>query len=400
MDFDLSQNQRPRPDVESLVSLIERPQPPVPSRSPQYAFAVTPSPAVPTQSSQEVPIGKQVSPYISEWVCLWGSDEYGSSWSRGKLGPCNQSFSDLETLRQHFTTFHIPFHRERRYWRCIDCGLDMSSPDPDRPCPQCSQPFTWHEWCWAKLNIPSPSGPPSLSLGPVPSQDGPSSSHSSWNRSAEFPSASGGHNNSWTAPFGGYWYSNGSGSGYHYTAAHAASPTGSKRPTACCGKPTLATCHSGSSLIDMLHPASYSDKTAGKTALLRHACPAAVVLAVFLIALVNSWLFTGRGRHAGVEYIMSSMASSMFPSGQIKIPDLSIAFIIAGVVVSWLVRHVKSRWKEQSGGRVCLGCCVVVGSGRCADLSVEQFERGCVRGVVGSSHFGEDGSGPVGIAAA
>lgn len=360
-DFDLSQNQPLRPDLESVLSAVGGPQPPVPSHSSRYPLAPSPpylqeQPLVaPAQHSHEVPVGKQVRPYAQQWVCLWASTEYGSSLSRGELGPCNRNFDNLENLKQHFATCHVPFRKERHSWRCFNCQLELSSPT-STPCLQCCQPFTWHEWCWARLSVQS--SPPSLSHGPVASHDGSPSSPSPWDSSARFHSPAGGHNNSWTSPFGGYGHSNGPGPGYSYSAAHAASSPASKQSTSCCEKTTAAPCHPGSSLIaDMWPPRLYSNKHAGKTALLRHACPAAVVFAVFLIAVVNSWLFTGRGRGRvadGVDHVVLSIVSSIFLSGQIKVLDLAIVFIAAGVFASWLVRHVKSRWKQKSEGRVRL----------------------------------------------
>jgi hypothetical protein len=108
--------------------------------------------------------------------------------------------------------------------------------------------------------------------------------------------------------------------------------------------------------------------------LFRHACPALVVLAVFLVTLVDSWLFTDGGRGSGgVDDVVLSIVSSIFPDGQIKILDLSVSFIVVGVGVPWLVRHVKARRRQQRQqveSQVGLSfsfCFGVVGCDECGD---------------------------------
>ncbi|KAK4039577.1 hypothetical protein C8A01DRAFT_16467 [Parachaetomium inaequale] len=360
-----TQTQQPRasPRLLSFLSAYDGSQPPASNPSTQYP------PASMLQSARDVLIGKQVAPRSRDWVCLGESNASGSSLSSGGLGTCGQEFPDLDTLRHHFAAYHIQFYGQQYNWRCNKCQHQVSHPSYSGFCPSCGEPdaSAWEMWYWGKVN--TPPGPASLP-GLITSQDDSPSGPSSWTSySAHYPSQSGGYNNSYM-PSGGYnnsyMSSGGNGYGYGggqtYMAAHVATPTDSKHPTptdskhptACCEKPALAA-YRKPHIADAWFLKFYS-KSGGKASLLRHVCPAAVVLAFFTIACIDHCLSPAPANHFGdgVELIMSSMLSSIVHNGRVSIPQLSVACIAAGLVVSWLFRHVRDRLTQQFQRLVCL----------------------------------------------
>jgi hypothetical protein len=71
-----------------------------------------------------------------------------------------------------------------------------------------------------------------------------------------------------------------------------------------------------------------------------------VVLAVFVYTLINTWVATGH-LGSGLEPVVSHLVSFIIPDGRIRIPELSIACIAAGLVISWLFRHVRLQYERR-----------------------------------------------------
>jgi hypothetical protein len=340
-----TQQPRASPRLVSFLSAYNGSQPPASKPSTQYPPAYT------LQNVRDVLIGKQVAPCSPEWICLGGSSVSSSSLSSGGLGTCSQQFPDLDTLRHHFATCHTQFYGQIYTWRCNKCQHQVSYPSGTGFCANCGEPdaSALEMWYWGHVN--TPSGLASLP-GLITSQDDSPSGPSSWTSySARYPGQSGGGYNNSYMPSGGYnnsyMPSGGYGGGQSYMAAHATTPTESKHPTACCDKPTL-TDYRKPLIADVWFRKFYPN-SGGKTSLLRHVCPAAVVLAFFTVACIDHCVSPAPANHFGdgVELIVSSMLASIVHNGRVSIPQLSVVCIAAGLVVSWLFRHVRDRLRQQ-----------------------------------------------------
>ncbi|KAK4239487.1 hypothetical protein C8A03DRAFT_14116, partial [Achaetomium macrosporum] len=345
-----------RPHLASTLGSFGGYQPALVDSSPQHPLAIAPQNVFIAQyeadtapqsmpSAISMPIGRQ-APSNGQWDCSWGSDECDSSVSSGGLSSCRQRCMTLEALKMHFESSHAPFQRDWSMWRCTHCGYDDG--EPTGLCPQCFNPY-WQRWHWAYVSVPS--GPTSRRLGRVTGQDGSPSNRSSWtNQSAYFSNPGGGHSSSYTFPSWACGYGNGSGQPSCTAQATAAWRDSEQRGT-CCEKSSLAVCRSASPLCEDARCSLNSDAT--RTALIRHACPALVVLAVFLIVIIDDWLSAG-AFGGGFKQMLAELASDIVPNPGIRTPEVSIACIATGLVASWLLRHVMSRLNPHDEAEVCL----------------------------------------------
>jgi hypothetical protein len=87
--------------------------------------------------------------------------------------------------------------------------------------------------------------------------------------------------------------------------------------------------------------------------LITHACPAFVVLAVFLIVIFDDWLSSGT-YGGGLKQVVSEFASGIIQDAGSWVPEVSIACIATGLLASWLVRHVMFRLNQEDKTEVCL----------------------------------------------
>lgn len=356
MDFDpleQTRNQQPpvAPHVTSILEVFG-------NSGPNHQYLHPPT----LQNNQvptDIPIGKQVLPYCQLWTCLWST----CSISTGEPATCDQKFSHLEHLKMHLMVFHeVVFDNTWEFCLCTNCGHSMLPPmlpEATSPCPQCgaSQRVdnlglaapTWQRWCMTK--VPARPKHSSLPVVRVSSQEGSPSNHSAWTSySAPHLGSSGGQHNPYMPSAGGYGWGGGTGP-YSYNTAGATTPSKSEKPGSCCEKPgPVACCPDGDMLVADMWPLSslfWDNKASTKISFLRHACPAAVVLAVFVYTVINTWVATGHLGGGGFEPVLSRLISFIVPDGRVRIPELSVACIAAGLVMSWLYRHVKLQYERR-----------------------------------------------------
>lgn len=295
-----------------------------------------------------------------QWHCLWNTNECTSPAPINGLPSCIERCSTLEELKAHYAASHAPVRHDWPMWHCTNCGFeDLSS--PVGPCSQCPRPgtYAWQRWQWAILGIPAPPTYNRPALSRTAGQGESPSNRSSWtDYSTQFSGpAAGGQTSPYTPSYGGYGYGSG-GSGYAFRVAHAASQParepkacGQERPLVDQQKPfSAAFCSSES------YPAWYPSRClvqgggSAKFSLRRHARPAAALLAVVLLALVEGWLSTGPFGGDLKQAFSSGIVSPnrMLSAARARVLDLSIVCIGAGLAATWLLRL-----RQRRGTQVC-----------------------------------------------
>ena len=333
LDFDPLQNTQlnTRPHLAPILSIFPGSQVPVSNPTAQYALIPGP------QGPQPVVIGKQFAPMSQLWVCFGGS--YASDPSH-----CGQQFPNLPALEQHFATFHARFYGQYYTWGCINCQYQVSYLSAGNHCVQCQKRSLWEMWYWGTVDSPSgpPSAVPGLSISHGESPSGPSSQTS---HSAQHPDPSTTYNNAYLPPSGGYGYGYGGGQSYLCTPT---APTADTKPT----------CHPCKPLITDMCFLNFSRlKTGSKTAFLRRVCPPAIILAVFVIALLTRVVSPTSSHHHlsdGVDLIIWNLLLwPLIRNGLPTIPQLSIACIVVGLAGTWLFCHVMDKMAQPLEVQVC-----------------------------------------------
>ena len=328
LDFDLSQNTQlsPRPHLAPILSIFPGSQVPVSNPTAQY-------PLIPgSQGPQPMVIGKQSAPMSQHWVCFGGS--YACD-----LSHCGQQFPNLPALEQHFATFHARVYGQYYTWGCINCQYQVSYLSAGNHCVQCQKSSLWEMWYWGTVD--SPSGPPSAVPGLSISQDeSPSGPSSQTSHSAHHPDPSTTYNNAYMPSSGGYGYGYGGGQSY-YKSAPAAPTTDAKH-----------TCHPCPPLMADMCLSKFSShlKTGEKPVFLWRVCPPAIVLAVFVLALVARVVSPSSKPFAdGVDPVVWNLLlwPLMRNNGRPSVPQLSVACIATGLAGTWLFCHVRDKMTRQ-----------------------------------------------------
>ncbi|KAL2259847.1 hypothetical protein VTK26DRAFT_6328 [Humicola hyalothermophila] len=312
------------------------------------------------QPAEPIAIGKQVISYGHRWACAWGSDGDILPGLDGGREACPCCFDSLDALQRHFQYYHAPFHEPWYLWQCTGCKFQSNY--SRGPCMSCGQNTLRELWRWAKRSNSSTST--STPMGRVASEGGPYSS--TYPLAGTYPSpfagqSGGGSFNHFTFNFGGYGNgSGGSGQSYqHKTAANTSPPPPFKkaavRGPANTPLSTAAACGSQ-------HQEDTSDRCRGllrlssysSDGIIKFALPCAVLaLTVLALLVVEAWPFLFAGDRSWSCAAAGGLSCGVDDalSGLQNVPELGVACVVAGLVASWLWRHVRFRLGETGIGR-------------------------------------------------
>ena len=117
------------------------------------------SPSSPSElPERDIPIGKELQDLAAVWQCQYGSE--GTSLASGSSEICQQVFSDVNSLRSHYSRDHFLFGEYDNPYlsKCVQCGwYDSCPPPPD--CVNCdTQNTSWEKW-YRGWTLGSPSLP-------------------------------------------------------------------------------------------------------------------------------------------------------------------------------------------------------------------------------------------------
>ncbi|GAB1312388.1 hypothetical protein MFIFM68171_02598 [Madurella fahalii] len=274
-----------------------------------------------SQSSEpHIPIGKHVIVDRDVWDCMWGSSETDSSVSTERE-PCSQRCNTLDALTTHFASQHAPFYDGNYMWRCTKCRLDWFA--PSESCRQCGR-FSWQKLYWATVSISSKQTPASPLRVAV---DKGTWNHAAWaNQSAPMAGAAGGYNGPFMLACGAY--ENVSGTSQSFMAALAAASESSQQP-----------CRVDCAKISPDDPIRSHDLIAQTLGHASTALPALLAAALFVLVLLETLLSPGRSC-VGYSNAVPCLVDNPLPS-------LSVAFIVAGLMVPWLLRLVRVRLRQH-----------------------------------------------------
>lgn len=288
--------------------------------------------AKPAVESRCVPIGKQLRPDRDEWECLFGADEAGTSVSSGSSGTCSQHLSSLEELQQHYYRYHSPFENPDYMWRCLNCGFNW--PDllggftgPNESCPQQCGVRNHQRWYWGEVQreIDLFPGRPAIQVSSrEPPATRPAPPPPSYSQNS---SSAGAHSFPGVFQFTGDAGSSGSGGGQYWKA-------GASRVRSM--KRSIGAFH---------HPCeALGGKKAKMPPFGSGASMLLPTLSLVSFCLAELWLWLSANSSpafrapAGVSFL--DLALSL-------VPELSLACVAAGVVGTWLFRHVRDRWGAE-----------------------------------------------------
>ncbi|KAK4188994.1 hypothetical protein QBC35DRAFT_381330 [Podospora australis] len=298
-----------------------------------------------TVESRHLPIGKQLSQDRDEWECLYGTDEADVPSSSGRGGSCSRHCSSLSELEQHYRLQHSTFENASYMWRCISCGFN--SPDifgnPAGPTQSCLQPqcrMREHQrWYWGLVRRDTNLTPGRPSIQ-VSSQEPPSA------RSAPPPpyfsqnnSSTGGHGFPGVFTFSAY--TNGSGSGGQYWKAASKATYLATHPYE-----TLSEKSFTSSRQVLWCPSKMSLFGSGFSIFAIHS--------LISICVVELWLWLSASSSSAFQ---AQASASFLDLALSLVPELSLACVAAGLIGTWLFRHVRDRWSElEQSGVVTIVC--------------------------------------------
>ena len=299
----------------------------------------TPAPGI-IAEPPPVMIGKHVSPVDQTWMCL------------GHLEGCGQRFRSLEDLLPHFERYHLRVSLSITQWLCIRCPRVIKNEGVDPGFCPCSVGPNRVLWCFGIQA--SPATPLFRTRLLVPHYEGPASNYSLTSSSAQHSNWSGDYASSPSAPSWGSYPSPGFGHGYSYNKAAASSLRSHEER-----KLYRLPCTGGT-----FPPLGLFSIDSSKTIVLRRFCPAAAVVAVYILACS-----TGSIDGISPSSLASTLLAHILPDGHINTAALPLVFIVAGWLVPWLVRlapwlvrHVKTKVFSPRRAEIQVRGCLSVGS--------------------------------------